>query len=331
MIVWMTGKKFAAYGMAMALGTILLAGPVLADTEGSEAEEQTVSADENDVMSSREEATGLGMSYVYSEEMQEAGVLALKSDYTALSHLGIFNIRMENADLYYILVYPEETFLSEAEEDKWSARFLERYPELIYKEETNGEYHYTYLDLTASLEKDSYEESEWKKIEEALPLCEEIADSVEYIDLEISSLTFDSVNLDGEQVTDAIFGEKKLTVLNVWATYCNPCINEMPELAEWEKEMGEDVQLIYLCSDIFSLESENIELANQIADKAGINRKHVIYNLPGTCTDVVMRTTGVPTTYFIDQDGIVLEDYVVGAAVPQYKDIVKKYLGDSNE
>lgn len=279
----------------------------------------------------RQELPGMGLSYIQTEEQTEHGLRVGYSNYNALNQLGIFNIRTKNADLYYVLVYPEEVYQNEKEEDHFVSRFLVNYTDMKYKEEVNGEYHYTYLNLASALQEEDYPADEWVELMEIVPLCEKIADSIEYQDLEIGALTFDSLNLDGEQVTDAIFGEKKITVVNVWATYCNPCINEMPELAAWEKEMSEDAQILYICSDIFTDDSENIPLAGQIADKAGINRKNVIYNLPGTCTDVMERVTGVPTTFFVDQNGRMLEDTVVGAAVYQYKAILKKYLEEAGD
>jgi hypothetical protein len=35
-------------------------------------------------------------------------------------------------------------------------------------------------------------------------------------------LIFSSQTLDGEPVTNAIFADKKLTMVNVWGTYCSP-------------------------------------------------------------------------------------------------------------
>ena len=45
-------------------------------------------------------------------------------------------------------------------------------------------------------------------------------------------IAFDSVDLKGNAVTDAIFQENKITMLNIWGTFCPPCIREMPDLAK---------------------------------------------------------------------------------------------------
>lgn len=274
---------------------------------------------------------GLGISYKLPSGMKEDELKIGISKYTPVAKLGILNIRIDMGDLYFVLVYPERFYQEEAEEDHYSSIFLQNYENLEYKEETVGEYHYTFLDLTRSLELDGYAEDELKCLDRLLPMCEELIDSIEYTELDSGKVTFDSLNLDGEQVTDSIFAEKKMTVVNVWATYCNPCINEMPELAEWEKEMGEDVQILYVCSDIMEENSDNISLANMIADRAGIDRTHVIYNLPGTFTDIMMQITGVPTTFFVNQDGEMMENLVIGASVDKYKALLERYLREISE
>ena len=42
--------------------------------------------------------------------------------------------------------------------------------------------------------------------------------------------SFDTVDLDGNAVDQGVFSEHKLTMVNIWATYCGPCISEMPDL-----------------------------------------------------------------------------------------------------
>lgn len=49
--------------------------------------------------------------------------------------------------------------------------------------------------------------------------------------------SFTSVDKDGNEVSESIFADKDVTVVNVWATFCQPCIQEMPELAAWAEEL----------------------------------------------------------------------------------------------
>ena len=43
---------------------------------------------------------------------------------------------------------------------------------------------------------------------------------------------FIAKDLQGNEITESIFAEKDLTVVNIWGTFCPPCIAEMPELGE---------------------------------------------------------------------------------------------------
>ncbi|MCI8811517.1 MAG: TlpA family protein disulfide reductase, partial [Oscillibacter sp.] len=49
-------------------------------------------------------------------------------------------------------------------------------------------------------------------------------------------ITFEGTDLDGNTVSQEIFSQSKLTMVNVWATYCNPCLSEMPGLGELAAE-----------------------------------------------------------------------------------------------
>ena len=62
-------------------------------------------------------------------------------------------------------------------------------------------------------------------------------------------ITFEGIDLEGNAVSQDIFSQSKLTMVNVWATYCNPCLNEMPGLGELAAEHdAEEFQLIGIVS-----------------------------------------------------------------------------------
>ena len=67
---------------------------------------------------------------------------------------------------------------------------------------------------------------------------------------ETFQLTFTAKDLDGNEVDQSVFANAKLTMMNIWATFCGPCINEMPELGELAAEGGTDYQIIGVCADL---------------------------------------------------------------------------------
>ena len=57
--------------------------------------------------------------------------------------------------------------------------------------------------------------------------------------------SFNTTDIDSNQVDESVFKGKKLTMINIWATYCGPCINEMPALGKISREYaGEGFQII---------------------------------------------------------------------------------------
>ncbi|MDE6603033.1 MAG: TlpA family protein disulfide reductase [Lachnospiraceae bacterium] len=138
---------------------------------------------------------------------------------------------------------------------------------------------------------------------------------------------FTATALDGSTVTESIFSEKDLTVLNIWGTFCGPCIGEMPELGEWAKEMPDNVQILGLIIDINGEEdTEHRDLAVDITQKAGADFTNLIANMD--FAPILKDVVGVPTTLFVDGEGNLVGDPVVGANVDGYKTFVEEYLGE---
>lgn len=136
---------------------------------------------------------------------------------------------------------------------------------------------------------------------------------------------FTTFTLEESEATEAIFANKDLTVLNIWGTYCNPCINEMPELGKWAKELPDNVQLVGLVIDIAGEEdTEQIELAQYIVEQTGADFTHLVANQD--FMPLLEKVVGVPTTYFIDADGTILGEPIVGAYPDGYRQRVEEYV-----
>ena len=48
--------------------------------------------------------------------------------------------------------------------------------------------------------------------------------------------SFTALDIDGTPTDQTIFADTKVTMVNMWATFCGPCIKEMPDIAELSKE-----------------------------------------------------------------------------------------------
>ena len=61
---------------------------------------------------------------------------------------------------------------------------------------------------------------------------------------------FDASLLDGSAAAaEELFDGKDVTVINCWATWCPPCLEEMDELADFAKTLPDNVQLVTYCVD----------------------------------------------------------------------------------
>ena len=138
---------------------------------------------------------------------------------------------------------------------------------------------------------------------------------------------FSTVDLQGNPVTQDIFAGKDLTVVNIWGTFCTPCINEMPELGEWGRSMPENVQIIGLVSDLSSAEdADTLEMARLICEKSGVEFVNLIAN--ADFAELLSGVVGVPTTIFVDGSGAIVGEPIVGAYVDGYKQFVEEYLNE---
>ena len=94
----------------------------------------------------------------------------------------------------------------------------------------------------------------------------------------------------------------EVVILNYWATWCPPCIAEMPSLVELHQNYGKEVRFIFLAKD------EKEKVLSYLAKKR--------YKIPVFFSNQPfekLQAASLPTTYIIDASGeVVLKK--IGAA-----------------
>ncbi len=195
---------------------------------------------------------------------------------------------------------------------------------------------YSYIISIPDLDNGELNDEEIKQYQECKDYMRTVKESLTFIPVQLESTdtqlgetmpTFTTIDLKGQEITNDIFSKKKLTVVNVWGTFCSPCIEEMPELEAWSKEMPDDVQIIGIVGDIDGQEdAEHLELAKLIVDKAGVSFTNLIAN--DDFKDMMGGIIGFPTTFLVDQNGSIVGDPIVGADMSAYKSEVEEYLGE---
>ena len=107
-------------------------------------------------------------------------------------------------------------------------------------------------------------------------------------------LDFDLVNSQGEKVNLEEF-RGKVIFLNFWATWCPPCIAEMPGINDLYEEMkNENVEFVMLSFD------REFEKAINFREKKGYGFE--IYRPTGPLPNIYS-SNSLPTTYVIDAKG----------------------------
>ena len=129
-------------------------------------------------------------------------------------------------------------------------------------------------------------------------------------DMKVTTIDFESNMLQFIDLDNNIFNiqdfEGKNLFINYWATWCNPCLAEMPYMAElYEKyQNNEDIIFLYLSRE----ELKTI--------KNYIPKDESLQNLPIfkiITDDEFFATSGIPTTFIVNSKGqVVVKD--VGSA-----------------
>ncbi|MDR2137666.1 MAG: TlpA family protein disulfide reductase [Synergistaceae bacterium] len=121
---------------------------------------------------------------------------------------------------------------------------------------------------------------------------------------------FSTRSLDGKRVTNGIFTEKKLTVLNFWATWCSPCLEEMPDLGRLGRTMPEGSQLIGVLIDGYD-DEESLNEAREILEETQADFLQI---MPAEAMSPILKTvTAIPTTIFVDSQGRIVGKPLVGS------------------
>lgn len=109
-------------------------------------------------------------------------------------------------------------------------------------------------------------------------------------------------DLEGNKVSPSDYKGKTL-IINFWATWCIPCIQEMPDLEKLYKERkSEGLELLMVNA------KESKDVVKKYIDEKGYTFR-VLLDEKG---DVMRKyqVFGLPSTYFIDEKGIVQYFYM---------------------
>ena len=123
---------------------------------------------------------------------------------------------------------------------------------------------------------------------------------------------FSSITVDGKDVTGDIFSEAKLTMVNLWATWCPPCIREMPDLGNLGRSMPEGSRLIGIILDVDGPDdTDTINEAKRIMSMANADFVQIFPSKE--MVPVLSAVHAIPTTIFVNSAGSIVGSPIVGA------------------
>lgn len=120
------------------------------------------------------------------------------------------------------------------------------------------------------------------------------------------AMDFTVYGKDGEEIKLSDFQGKKPVVVNFWASWCDPCKEEMPYFQEAIEQYGDEVE--FLMVNLTDGMRETVEKADKFIKESGYDMD-IVYDLDLDAT-YTYYISSIPRTLFINRDGTLYYDYM---------------------
>ena len=142
--------------------------------------------------------------------------------------------------------------------------------------------------------------------------------------------SFTAADLENNEVSQEILADYDLTLVNVWATFCGPCLREMPSLGELAEEYRpQGVNVIGIVSDTLTsdgeLDEDQVDLARDLVEETKAEYTHLLpsQDLFGLLGQIY----AVPTTFFVDSAGNQVGDtYMQSMSKEELSELIESHL-----
>jgi thiol-disulfide isomerase/thioredoxin len=126
--------------------------------------------------------------------------------------------------------------------------------------------------------------------------------------------------LEGADTKLAPFAGSKVTLVNLWATWCGPCREELPALDKLHnKYKAKGFRVVGLDVD------EPVDAVKKFLAKQKITYP-ILLSTPDKTVPSLGNLEGLPTSLLLDETGDVLEVLVGGIEIPYVESAIKKQL-----
>lgn len=136
---------------------------------------------------------------------------------------------------------------------------------------------------------------------------------------------FKGSDFAGTAVSNDIFKDYDVTVVNFWSNGCGSCIAEMPELEEYYQNFKEEnVNLIAVAVSAGDSEAEHAT-AQEILTEKGVTYTNVIPDVDSDFyKNFIGDITGYPVTYLVDSEGNMVGAPLIGVVKNQEETLMKR-------
>ena len=138
----------------------------------------------------------------------------------------------------------------------------------------------------------------------------------------VPALNFTFPGLDGKKVSLADYKDK-VVLLNIWATWCAPCVAEMPSMEKLYQELkDEGFELLAV-----SVDESGAEVVTPFIKKHKLSFP-VLLDTQGDINSLY-QLTGIPESFIMDKDGIIVEevigprDWAASGAISYFRNLIQ--------
>jgi thiol-disulfide isomerase/thioredoxin len=126
------------------------------------------------------------------------------------------------------------------------------------------------------------------------------------------------LDLDGREVHSSQFAGK-VVVIDFWATWCTPCIKEIPGYIALQKKYGEDLAIVGV-----SVDRKDASEVKKFVEQHGMN--YTVVMVDESIVSAFGGIQGIPTTFIIDREGKFAHKKVGAMSHQDYEHLVKRFL-----
>ena len=139
----------------------------------------------------------------------------------------------------------------------------------------------------------------------------------------LSAPNFTFPGRDGKMVSLSDY-RGNVVLVNIWATWCPPCVDEMPSMERLYKELkGEDFEILAV-----SIDSLGPKAVAPFMKKYNLSFPALMD--PDATIQTLYQTIGIPESFIVDQEGILIKkiigprDWATPEVIGFFRDLIQK-------